>query len=430
MCRSLRDRSHVLLPLVIAALLLPGRSEAQAVPDQISPAGPTTYLLSVSVNGWPLQLIARFVEDGSRLRLPADEFDGLGFVVDEALVTMIGDGRWIYLDEVPGLTWTIDQREQAIDLTAPFELLKVNRIEISPPQPKVDARADWGAMLAWDTYGQWAFRDDDPLFSRQLATTLDMRIFSPWAVVGSTATVIVGEDIEPRATRLETVADFDNPEKSWRVRLGDSYTGGPVWVRPVRFGGAQWTRDFGLRPDIITTPIASIGQDVEVPSTIDVFVNGVQRYSKAVGPGRVLLDDLPVTTGTNAISAVITDTSGRRIEVFLPFYATTGRLAKGVSDFSFEAGFPREDFGIASNHYGPGFASGSVSYGLTDQLTVRGYLTGTDGYRGLGAGATVGVGNLAEIDGAVLYSRRGERSGWAFYTGLSRSSHLLTLSAI
>ena len=146
MCRSLRDRSHVLLPLVIAALLLPGRSEAQAVPDQISPAGPTTYLLSVSVNGWPLQLIARFVEDGSRLRLPADEFDGLGFVVDEALVTMIGDGRWIYLDEVPGLTWTIDQREQAIDLTAPFELLKVNRIEISPPQPKAPCATPGSTM--------------------------------------------------------------------------------------------------------------------------------------------------------------------------------------------------------------------------------------------------------------------------------------------
>jgi outer membrane usher protein len=268
---------------VIALAFLPGRSEAQPVPDQSTPSGPTTYLLSVSVNGWPLELIARFVEDGSGLRVPASEFDGLGFVVDEAFVTVIGDARWIYLDEVPGLAWTIDQREQAIDFAAPFDRLKVNLLEVSPPQPRVEARADWGAMLAWDAYGQWAFRDDDPLFARQLATTLDMRVFAPWAVIGSTAAIIVGEDIEPRATRLETVADFDNPEQSWRVRLGDSYTGGPVWVRPVRFGGAHWTRDFGLRPDIITTPVAAIGQDVAVPSTIDVFVNGVQRYSRAVG---------------------------------------------------------------------------------------------------------------------------------------------------
>jgi hypothetical protein len=143
----------------------------------------------------------------------------------------------------------------------------------------------------------------------------------------------------------------------------------------------------------------------------------------------VLLDDLPVTSGTNAIRAVITDTGGRRIEVFLPFYATTERLAEGMSDFSFEAGFPREDFGVASNHYGPAFTSGSVSYGRERPAHLARLPDRTDGYRGLGAGATVGLGDLAEFDGAVLYSRRGSRSGWGFYTGLSRTTQLLTLSA-
>ncbi|NEV03151.1 hypothetical protein, partial [Bradyrhizobium uaiense] len=42
------------------------------------------------------------------------------------------------------------------------------------------------------------------------------------------------------------------------------------------FGGLQAQRDFALRPDLITAPLATIGGSAAVPSTVDVYVNNIK----------------------------------------------------------------------------------------------------------------------------------------------------------
>jgi outer membrane usher protein len=433
MFRSLHERALLSLLLTTMAAAPAARAQQPAPPPTQPDApddGPAIYLLDVSVNHWPLGLVGRFVSDQGRMRIPAEQFDGLGFVLDPSLALPIAGERWIWLDRVAGLSWTTDERAQTIDFTAAPRLLKTTELKVSPGVQRIEARADWGAMLAWDAFGQWSPRDDDPLFSRNVSVNFDTRVFSPLFTASSGGVIYGGPQEDTRFVRLETRVDFDDPEHSRRLRLGDSFTVGPSWFRTLRFGGVQWGRDFDLRPDLVTTPVPTLTQEVSVPSTVDVFVNGVQRYSKAVTPGPLLLSDLPVVTGANSIRAVITERSGRRVEVDLAFYAGGALLAKGTTDYSLAAGLPRENYNVLSNDYGSFFASASGAYATSDGVTLRGFASGSRGYGGAGLGATTAVGRFLMFDGAVLASRADGEAGFAVYAAASRITARFNASAV
>jgi outer membrane usher protein len=432
MFRSRHETALLSLLLTTISAAPVARAQQPDPPPSLPPVQqdvPAIYLLEVSVNHWPLGLVGRFVMDQGRLRVPAEQFDGLGFVLDPTLAAQIQGERWIWLDQIAGLSWTTDEHAQTIDFTASPRLLKTTELRVSPGIERIQARADWGAMLAWDAFGQWSPSADDPLFSRNFSVNLDARLFSPRFTAVSGGVVYGAPDEDARFVRLETRVDFDDPEHSRRLRLGDSFTVGPSWFRTLRFGGVQLRRDFGLRPDLVTTPVPTLAQEVSVPSTVDVFVNGVQRYSNAVSPGPLLLSDLPVVTGANTIRAVITERSGRRIEVDLPFYAGNSLLAKGTTDYSVAAGFPRENYNAASNDYGPFFVSGSGAWAASDTVTLRGFASGSRGYWGGGLGATTAVGRFLVFDGAVLGSRAGGEDGFAIYAAVSRVTGNLNASA-
>ena len=385
-------------------------------------------MFSVRLNGWPLRLTARFHEEGGRLSIPADQFEGIGFRPNEAWVTNVGGQRLVYLDQIPGVTWQIDARAQTIDITTPFELLKPNTLRLSPGVTRVESRSNWGALLAYDIYGEYSNRPRSDTYARTFSVNLEARIFSPLFMASTNGYYAISEgEKEGEFIRLDSTVDFDNVDHAWRLRLGDSFTTGPIWVRTVRFGGLQFGREFSLRPDIVTTPIPVLNQNVSVPSTVDVYINETRRYSQAVDPGAIRVTDLPVTTGANRVRVVVTDQSGRRVELFLPLYTSTELLGRGLSLFNLEVGAERQQYATESFDYGPAFASGGVSYGVSDRLTLRGYGAGSRQYWMGAAGATFSLGRLFLVDTAAMYSRRPEADGWSLYGSVEHVSGPINL---
>lgn len=425
MSRSRHDRNRtrlafcVLAALTAAAAALPAAaSPAQDLPPPPAASDETLALLDVRVNGWALGLVARFHEANGRISLPADQFEGLGFLVDEAWVTTVGSERRVWLDQVPGLQWTVDRAGQIIDLTAAFDRLKPRLLEVSPGIRRVPARADWGVMLAYDAFSQWTKQPQDLEFARALSVNLDARLFSPWFTATNTGFVTKTEGEAEEFIRLESWVDIDSTDHATRLRLGDAYSTGPVWIRPFRFGGVQWMRDFSLRPDIVTTPAPEIRQDIGVPSTVDLFINGVQRYSTPVAPGTLRLTDLPIVGGSNMVSVIVTDQAGRRTQVFLPLYSSTEMLAKGMSTFNLEAGVARQNYASESNHYEGDFAQAAFGYGVTDQLTFSGYAAGAQDYSSAAAGAAFSLGSFLFVDSALMLSNDAGGPGWAWYASV------------
>lgn len=427
MSRSRRDTCGR-QTLLCAVAILTGLTGAPAALGQDAlqpPAAPveTVYLLSVSVNTWPLGLVARFREtpDG-RLSLPADQFEGLGLRLDESFVTVENGERRVYLDQAPDLSWRFDRRSQTIDISAPFERLTPQLLRVAPRAPRIESRADWGALIGYDVYGEWSEDANDPTFGRSGSVNLDARLFSPWFTASTTGYYSLAEGDEDQLIRLESWVDIDSTEHAWRLRLGDTFSAGPTWVRSFRFGGVQWMRDFSLRPDIVTIPLPELSEGIAVPSSVDLFINGVQRFSDAAAPGSMRMTDLPVVAGVNTISVVVTDQSGRRTQLVLPLYSSNLMLAKGMSSFVVESGVARRNYSVESANYEGQFAAAGIRYGVSDALTATGYAAAAGDYWTVAGGATFPVGDLFLVDAAAMFSEAGGQPGWAWYVGLERIS--------
>jgi outer membrane usher protein len=401
-----------------------------AIPDATTePAAAMTYYLDVRVNDWPSRLVARFRDEGGRLSLPADQFEGLGFRLHEAWVSHEGAARRVYLDQVPNLTWRVDAQAQAIAFSAPFELLTPNRLAVAPGPDAVAAQSGRGMLLSYDLFGEWAQHPDAGSYGRSLNTTLEARFFSQRFTLVSTGSANWAAE-DSRVTRYETYFAYDNQDKARTLRVGDGTTYSVSWSRNLRFGGLQYQRNYSLRPDIVTTPLPEFADGVTTPSVLDLYINGVKRYSNEVRPGAFQLGRLPVLTGANNVTIVLTDLDGRERTVNLPFYMTTQLLGRGISDFSVEVGAVREDFGAQSSAYGQTFASGVWRRGLTDALTIEAHGEAAKGLvmGGLSAGAAVG--SLFSIGGSVAASDGPDgASGTLWVVGFDRTTQGLSFSA-
>ena len=59
------------------------------------------------------------------------------------------------------------------------------------------------------------------------------------------------------AVRLDTTFTADFPARMERLTVGDAISDGSTWGSAVHFGGIGWSRNFSVRPDLVTTPLLS-----------------------------------------------------------------------------------------------------------------------------------------------------------------------------
>jgi outer membrane usher protein len=404
-------------------------SAAPILEAPIDRQAPATYYLDVRIDDWPSRLVASFRDDGGRLSLSVDQFKGLGFRLDDAWVTQEGEARRVYLDSVPNLSWRVDPLAQTIDIVAPFEILTPNALAVSPRPERVEAQSGRGMLLSYDLFGEWAADPDAGSYGRSLSTTLEGRLFSSRHTLVSTGS-LAWSGGDRRAIRYETYFAVDDQDKARTLRIGDSTTYALGWSRNLRFGGVQYRRNYGLRPDIVTTPLPEFVDGVTTPSVLDLYINGVKRYSNEVRPGAFALGHLPVLTGANNVTIVLTDIDGRERTVNLPFYMNTRLLEQGLTDFSFEAGAVREDYGLKSAEYGQAFLSGVWRRGLSGGMTLE---THGEAARGLvmgGFSVWTPVLSRFAVGGALAVSNGPDgESGTLWAVGFDRTANRLSVSA-
>ncbi|MBW6424946.1 fimbria/pilus outer membrane usher protein [Rhizobium sp. XQZ8] len=196
-------------------------------------------------------------------------------------------------------------------------------------------------------------------------------------------------------------------------QVGDLITGGLAWTRPVRLGGVQIRRNFGLRSDLVTMPLPEVSGTAAVPSTVDLYVNSTRRSSHEVPAGPFSISDIPAVSGDATARLVVRDALGRETVTETPLFASADLLAPGLIDYSAEIGFARRNYGLESFNYDERpFGMASARYGLTDRLTLEAHAeAGLDFLNG-GAGAAFALGTLGIGTAAVAGSRYGDESGF------------------
>ena len=173
-------------------------------------------------------------------------------------------------------------------------------------------------------------------------------------------------------TRLQTTYEIDYPDKLTSLRSGrhgqpgrDLGSAGPIRRDTVRH---QFCDPARIHP--YADGIDRRGQ-ATLPSTVDVFVNNALVSRQTVPPGPFSITNIPIVSGTGEARLVVRDVLGREQVITQSFYGSATLLKEGLTDFSYELGVQRQNFGLASNDYGKGLASATYRKGVTDSFTAE-----------------------------------------------------------
>lgn len=367
------------------------------------PAAPNELYLEVILNAEATGLILRFTQQGKGLLSSVENLQQLG--LDPARFGAPGQAE-VALDSIPGLSYDYDAARQSLSLRvddslrAPF---MVSARSSSRPPP---ARVTPGAVLNYEAYAELGQ-------TRRTALFHDVRYFNDSGVFSNTGTLNLGAG-QRQYMRFDTFWNHADAETLETWQLGDLISGSLSWSRAVRMGGFQWRKNFQLRPDLLTFPVASVDGSALVPSSLSLYVNGVQQYSASVPSGPFVLSQVAGINGAGQATVITRDALGRSVAMTLPLYVDTRLLAKGLTDFSIEAGALRREYGQRVFDYEKKpVASATGRYGVSDSVTLEGHGELGPGVLNGGAGALLRLGQAGVINGALAVSAGRSRGAQA-----------------
>ncbi|MBU1376915.1 MAG: fimbria/pilus outer membrane usher protein [Alphaproteobacteria bacterium] len=352
------------------------------------PARADPMFASVSLNGADTGAVVSFERSGNALFVPWRELKRLGLQVDPPAGAN-GDSP-VELARVPGLKYSIDTQNQAVALDAdaallPHRTLGVAQAAYARPDP-----AAWGAAIDYAVNIQgsngWAGGQ--------------ARIFGPMGVVtnGFVATA-TRRGVAYR--RLETNLVLDDYDRGRSLTIGDFVSGNSSSGRAVRAAGVRLASDSGLRPDLFTQPLIEISGEAALPSTVELFVDGVRRYRATADPGRFTVQTPPMVNSRGELSLVVTDALGRQTVVTRPFYTTSSLLRAGADDYAVDAGWLREGYATVDDRYAEAFAAFGFRRGITNNLTLETHGEVTGKLRAAGVGAVAALKRAVLLNAAL-----------------------------
>jgi outer membrane usher protein len=299
-----------------------------------------------------------------------------------------------------------------------------------------EVRSGYGAVLNYNLFAASNAFGPDGFGLNGVSASFDGRAFSPFGVFAqsfilrSSGTTLVDRAASSQPLRLDTSFTYSDPQRLVAYRLGDAITGGLSWTRPIRIGGAQIQRNFALRPDLVTMPLAGTSGSAAVPSVADVYIGNVKAYSQNVDAGPYQITNIPVVAGGGEARVVLTDAAGHQIQTSLPFYASPSLLAPGLMNFSVEAGLSRTGFGTDTDaNLGKEVGSATLRKGIHDWLTVEAHAEAGAGTANAGVGAVVRTGGFGLASLAIAGSRTGPAHGFQPYASFETRVGVLTFSA-
>jgi outer membrane usher protein len=382
--------------------------------------------LEVIINDTPTQLIGAFVmRDDGRIATRRQELEEIGFNPRG----YASPDQLVALDELPGLSYRYDEPTQRIFITAPDELRARKEYKIiNKQQDAAPVQSDYGSVLNYSVFSSADSRLKARSFTfNGTSATLDARAFTPFGTFSQSGILRTSLNDRFDALRLNTSVAYSDHDSLTTYSAGDTINSGLAWTRPIRMGGLQVARNFGLRPDLITLPLPAAEGSAAVPSTADVYINNIKTFSQDVGTGPYRLSNLPAVAGSGMARVILRDASGRETETNLPFYASAALLAPGLFDYSVEAGLPRLSYGTASDRYiAKPVASGSLRYGVFDWLTLAAHVEAGAGLINGSSGIVARTGSFGVASFAVAASQY--EKGTGFQTYLSYETKLLGIN--
>ena len=387
-------------------------------PGSMEAVADAQLFLELVVNQMDTGRVIAVDQRAGQLFVPASALQDVGMKLPGEPVGSVA------LDQVPGLHSDYDSNGQRLLLDVPPSWLQAQFIGNRNTYPRTQAMSSFGALLNYDVY----FNDTDDGGS-YLAAWNEVRLFDTWGTLSNTGQVrqtladgITDSTLGNGYRRYDTTWRFSDDERLLTYEAGDVISGSLPWSSSVRLGGVQVSRDFAVRPDLVTYPLPQFAGEAAVPSSVDLFINGYKSDTAQLQPGPYTLTNVPFINGAGEAVVVTTDALGRQVSTTVPFYVTSTLLQQGLTDFSVAAGTLRRDYTLRDFGYGPGITSGTFRYGYCDSLTLESHAEASSDLTLGGLGANLRLGNFGVLNTALSQSQFDSRSGQQLSLGYQYNS--------
>jgi outer membrane usher protein len=398
----------------VLALCLAAHAAFAAEPPDLSEAV-LEVTLSAKEAG-EMMIVLRGSEN--RLYLDANDFVRLRLHVPQTAPYMYEGRRYFEVAALKGCSVAINETLQRAVISAPASALDTTHLSAAARQSPPVTPASPGAFLNYQLSAQRISGQDSG------GAFTELGVFAAAGVVTNTAVARYGGadyGYANELVRLDTTYSRDFPDALETLNVGDTISDGGSWGYAMRYAGVRWSRNFSLRPDLLTTPLLTTGGTATVPSTVDVFVNNQLVTSSQLPAGPFVIDRLPTVSGTGDVSVVVRDALGREQVVTQSFYSSTTLLAQGLTQFSVNLGSVRDNYALQSNQYGGMLGEYSYRRGITDSMTLEGhaeYLSGdshaadfTDAHAA-GVSGSFGIGKIGILNVTAAAGGDSNGSGW------------------
>lgn len=371
--------------------------------------------LDVTLNGANIGF-THFTYHKEQLWANPEVLKQLGFVLPTNSTDQIA------LNDLSDVKVDYNDRQQTVEIIAPLSMLNlsttvVNTRNSKRPQPT----ASPGLLLNYNLYGTQTEGD-----TANLSAYTELRAFNSLGVLSSTALTTSNrhndsDGWDNDTVRLDTNWSKSFPDKLLTVSAGDILTGSLSWSRSTRLGGLQFGSNFDLQPYMTTTPLPSFFGSATLPSEVELYINGLKQYSGDVPAGPFEINTAPSFSGVGNAQLVLKDALGQNTTLNFTLYDAQRLLQPGLSDWSAELGFVRENYGIKSFDYGNDIAAfGTWRYGVNNRFTAETHAEATDGLSNAGIGGTWLLGDAGGVLSASLAgSKNGGASGSQYSAGYS-----------
>lgn len=389
-----------------------------------------TLYLSVSVNNSPVDNLIRIKKEGSKYSILAEDADKLKINIDN----FPRENKYIILIPGRGFNFKYNELEQTFNiivgesyltrkqrLNDPYVGKYIHEDEISEPINGV--ALNYNLFFSHDNDNKYIsgyseLKTFDVGYGA-LSTSFNTRLMKNNIAAGNTGT-----------RRLMTSWNWENVDKILSLTVGDSYTATQDWTNSMRFGGLSLSHSYKMQPEINTSTRDILTDTVTMPSTVDLYVQGVKHSSSNVEPGQFTLNTAPVLSGTGSAKVVITDINGQQRVVNLPIYGTNQLLSPGLTTWSLNGGWIREDYSEKSFSYNPEFVFiGNIRNGISNSLTLESHFEKSKYLNNFGIGGKYLISPVfGVVHGNLSWGKYHHNNGVQWGAGWNWNNRILNLS--
>lgn len=239
-----------------------------------------------------------------------------------------------------------------------------------PAEPALITNYDW--LLTRNSYGS-SSSSAVGLNIEHVLSFGALRFNQSWAYAKSRGLTGLGASGAPSAwRRIDSFAQFDQPEQARTWVMGDQTTSPPGLARPVRSFGLTLRRNFESRPEMSTQPRPSLSGYTVQPSTYELYVDSFKRGAGSLEEGRFDFASAVDGMASGEVRVVMTDALGRETVVIAPFFFSAAQLGADVSDYMVHIGKQRNALSGQRADYGETLMQAEYGRGISDAWTLRG----------------------------------------------------------